>query len=111
MEMEQALGPDIAMVLDECPPPLDRAYNERSPAPTAGPSAAAPRTAGPTRRSLASCRAASSRICVCRAPLSCSELDFPGYAIGGLAVGETKEQMYATLDVTCPALPATSRAT
>ncbi|MFN3333661.1 MAG: tRNA-guanine transglycosylase, partial [Caldilinea sp.] len=34
------------------------------------------------------------------------QLDFPGYAIGGLAVGETKEQMYETLDVTCPAMPA-----
>ncbi len=33
-------------------------------------------------------------------------LDFPGYAIGGLAVGETKAQMYSTLDYTCPALPA-----
>ncbi len=32
--------------------------------------------------------------------------DFPGYAIGGLSVGETKEQMYATLDVTVPELPA-----
>jgi tRNA-guanine family transglycosylase len=31
------------------------------------------------------------------------QLDFPGYAIGGLAVGETKEAMYATLDFTCPA--------
>ena len=27
MEIEQALGPDIAMVLDECPDPLDYAYN------------------------------------------------------------------------------------
>ncbi|MFQ3669045.1 MAG: tRNA guanosine(34) transglycosylase Tgt, partial [Fimbriimonadaceae bacterium] len=35
-----------------------------------------------------------------------TSLDFPGYAIGGLAVGETKEQMVATLDETCPALPA-----
>ena len=33
-------------------------------------------------------------------------MDFTGYAVGGLAVGETKEQMYATLDVTCPLLPA-----
>ena len=32
-------------------------------------------------------------------------MDFPGYAIGGLAVGETKEQMYNTLDATCPHLP------
>jgi len=34
------------------------------------------------------------------------ELDFPGYAIGGLSVGERPEEMYATLDVTCPVLPA-----
>jgi queuine tRNA-ribosyltransferase len=33
-------------------------------------------------------------------------LDFPGYAVGGLAVGETKEEMYATLDVTMPLMPA-----
>ncbi len=33
------------------------------------------------------------------------EIGFPGYAIGGLSVGETAEQMYAMLDVTCPALP------
>jgi queuine tRNA-ribosyltransferase len=34
------------------------------------------------------------------------ELDFPGYAIGGLSVGEPPAQMYEMLDVTCPALPA-----
>ena len=34
-----------------------------------------------------------------------SELDFPGYAVGGLSVGEAPEDMYTTLDVTCPALP------
>jgi queuine tRNA-ribosyltransferase len=33
------------------------------------------------------------------------ELDFPGYAIGGLSVGETKEQMYAILDTTVSDLP------
>src|SRR5690606_30767171 len=33
------------------------------------------------------------------------ELDFPGYAIGGLAVGETKQAMYDTLDTTVPLLP------
>lgn len=33
------------------------------------------------------------------------ELDFPGYAIGGLSVGETKEEMYATLEATIPHLP------
>ncbi len=34
-----------------------------------------------------------------------AELDLPGYAIGGLAVGETHEEMYHILDVTVPCLP------
>ena len=34
-----------------------------------------------------------------------SELDLPGYAIGGLAVGESHEEMYHILDVTVPHLP------
>ena len=33
-----------------------------------------------------------------------SEMDLPGYAIGGLAVGETHEQMYNILDATVPYL-------
>ena len=31
-------------------------------------------------------------------------MDFHGYAVGGLSVGESPEDMYKTLDVTCPAL-------
>ena len=42
--------------------------------------------------------------------VSCAEqlidLDFPGYAIGGLSVGEPPAQMYEILEVTCPVLPA-----
>lgn len=34
------------------------------------------------------------------------ELDLPGYAIGGLAVGETHEQMYDVLDHVVPELPS-----
>lgn len=34
-----------------------------------------------------------------------SELDLDGYAIGGLAVGESHEEMYHILDVTVPNLP------
>ncbi len=33
------------------------------------------------------------------------ELDFPGYAIGGLSVGEPGEEMYSMLDITVPLLP------
>lgn len=32
-------------------------------------------------------------------------IGFDGYAVGGLAVGETQEEMFATLDVTVPHLP------
>ena len=34
-----------------------------------------------------------------------AKLDLPGYAIGGLAVGETHEEMYHILDVTLPYAP------
>ncbi len=35
-----------------------------------------------------------------------SELDLPGYAIGGLAVGESHEEMYRIIEATVPYLPA-----
>lgn len=34
-----------------------------------------------------------------------ADMDFPGYAVGGLSVGETPQQMYDVLDVTVPAMP------
>ena len=34
-----------------------------------------------------------------------ASLDAPGIAIGGLSVGETKEEMHTTLDVVTPLLP------
>ncbi len=36
---------------------------------------------------------------------SLTQIDFPGYSIGGLAVGEGQEQMLAVLDFTLPQLP------
>ena len=107
MEIEQALGADIAMVLDECAPPLDRAYNE----------VALVRT----HRWAERCKMAHNRPDQAlfgivqggifpdlrlQSAAFLTQFDFPGYAVGGLAVGESKEQMYATLDETCPALPA-----
>jgi len=35
-----------------------------------------------------------------------ADLDFPGYAVGGLSVGESPQEMYQILDVVCPAMPA-----
>ncbi len=34
-----------------------------------------------------------------------AEMDFPGYGIGGLSVGEPKDIMYEVLDYTTPHLP------
>ena len=34
-----------------------------------------------------------------------TEIDFPGYSIGGLSVGESKDTMYRILDATVPLLP------
>ncbi len=34
-----------------------------------------------------------------------TEMNFPGYAVGGLSVGESKIDMYRTLEVTLPLLP------
>ena len=35
-----------------------------------------------------------------------TKLDFPGYAIGGLSVGEAPEDMYRMIDITAPVLPS-----
>jgi queuine tRNA-ribosyltransferase len=35
-----------------------------------------------------------------------ADLDFPGYAVGGLSVGEAPAEMYRILDLVCPAMPA-----
>ena len=40
-----------------------------------------------------------------RAAAELSEMDFPGYSIGGLSVGEPNEQMYEVLGATVPELP------
>jgi queuine tRNA-ribosyltransferase len=103
---QEDLGADIIMCLDECPEPLDRKYNEEALTRT---HAWAARCREAKRRPdqalfgivqggiFPDLRVESAR--------TLRALDFLGYAVGGLSVGETKEQMYATLDVTVPELP------
>lgn len=111
IDIQHHLGADIIMCFDECPPPLDRDVVR----------AACDRTHAWARRCLAyhhqaqrggkqalfgivqggvfpDLRAQSAQTLL--------ELDFPGYAVGGLAVGETKAQMHTTLEATVPLLPA-----
>jgi len=107
IETQELLGADIIMCLDECAEPLDRDYLEQALKRT---HAWAERCRAAQRRDdqalfgilqggiFPDLRRESARFL--------TSLDFPGYAIGGLSVGETKEQMYATLEVTIPELPA-----
>ncbi len=106
IEIQNNLGADIIMAFDECPPPLDRDYNEIALART---HAWAARCREHHRRGeqalfgivqggiFPDLREQSAEFLM--------ELDFPGYAIGGLAVGETKAQMQATVEVVNSFLP------
>jgi len=104
--IQEQLGPDIAMCLDECAPPLDRAYNEQALARThtwAERCRAAHRRADQALFGIVQggvfpdLREESARFI--------ASLGFPGHAIGGLSVGETKEQTYTTLDLMDACLP------
>ncbi len=105
--IQEALGADIIMAFDECPPPLDRDYNRR----------ALDRThAWAARCQAAKTRADQALFGIVQGGIFpdlreesaryLTGLDFPGYAIGGLAVGESKAQMHATLEVVNAVLPA-----
>jgi queuine tRNA-ribosyltransferase len=108
MEIQQNLGADIIMCFDECPPPKDRPVVERAVARTSA-WAARCRSAHPADEVQAlfgiqqggifpDLRADSTARLV--------DLDFPGYAIGGLAVGESKAEMAATLEACVDMLPS-----
>lgn len=110
VDIERALGSDIAMVFDVCAPyPCSPEEAEESHRRTVE---WAVRTReyltrlgtdqaffgivqGAMRRDL---REASARALV--------DLDFPGYGIGGLSVGEPKPLMYEVLDWIVPLMPA-----
>lgn len=108
MEIQHNLGADIIMAFDECPVSDDRAAVEKALINTHHWAARclAHHQAANTNQTLfgivqggifPDLRAESANALV--------SMDFPGYAIGGLAVGETKPQMYATLDAVMPLLP------
>jgi len=108
VEIQAKLGSDIAMVLDHVvplpsPPDVVRDATER------------------TVRWAQRCREAAKRddqalFAIVQGGLDgdlrvrCAEqlakLQFDGYAVGGLSVGETPEEMVRTLDLTVPAMPA-----
>jgi queuine tRNA-ribosyltransferase len=106
IEIQQKLGADIIMAFDECAPPNDRAYNEQ----------ALERTTAWAQRCLdAKTRPDQALFGIIQggvfpdlrtqSALWTADRPFDGIAIGGLSVGESKDEMHAVLDIVLPLLP------
>jgi queuine tRNA-ribosyltransferase len=108
MQIQENLGADIIMAFDECPKPDQRDIVESAVRRTSA-WAARCREAHPDDTVQALFGIQQGGIYEDLRQESTDflkSLGFPGYAVGGLAVGETKEQMYTTLDFAAPILPA-----
>ncbi len=116
MQIQSNLGSTIAMAFDECPLSVaERRYVRRfccAYDPLAG--AVKKRNAASEQSGIrlikSSCcleltRAENFSDIRMNYAKRISELDLDGYAIGGLAVGETHEQMYQIIEETVPYLP------
>lgn len=108
MEIQNDLGSDIIMAFDECIPyPAEHDYAKRS----------IERTTRWAKRCLESHKYPEKQALFgivqggmyedlrIQSAKELVKLDFPGYSIGGLSVGEPAELMYNMLDVTVPLLP------
>jgi queuine tRNA-ribosyltransferase len=109
MEIQAALGSDVAMVLDECPP---------LPSPREAVAAAVARTTRWAERSrtayleaegpgvpFAIVQGGTFEELRARSAEALVALDFPGYAIGGVSVGEPPEAIAAVARTTAALLP------
>jgi queuine tRNA-ribosyltransferase len=111
LEAEAALGPDICMILDHCPPgdsprEVVRAAMDRT--------SRWAREAADIRRDIL----ADGQLCFAIVQggtdlelrrehvETLAQLDFDGFALGGLSVGEPIPQMHATLADIAPRMPA-----
>ena len=108
VQIQEALGSDVAMVLDQVVPLPNSAETIREASERSVRWAARSRDAH--RRTDQAQFGIVQGGLDARLRVECAEqlarLDFPGYAVGGLSVGETPEAMYRILDATVPALPA-----
>jgi queuine tRNA-ribosyltransferase len=94
IEIQQKLGSDIAMAFDHVVE-LPNTFSEIKQA------------CDRSTRWAERCRQVANHPYVLRqnSARELVSMDFPGYAIGGLSVGETPEEMYQTLEISCPELP------
>ncbi|MDI9260547.1 tRNA guanosine(34) transglycosylase Tgt [Alicyclobacillus sendaiensis] len=109
MAIENALGADIIMQLDECPPyGATRSYLETSLRRTlAWAKRCKEAHARPEEQALFGIVQGGEHLDLRRQAVEALvELDLPGYAIGGLSVGEPKPLMYEILSHVAPLLPA-----
>jgi queuine tRNA-ribosyltransferase len=106
IQIQENLGADIIMAFDECSDPNDHAYTKTAMERTHRWAERCFEAKNRTDQALfgivqgginPELRTESARFI--------SSLPFPGIAIGGLSVGETKNEMLATLDLVCHALP------
>ncbi len=114
MEIQCALGSDIAMVFDECIPyPAEYSYAEKSVQLTT-------RWARQCKEYLAGKKHPSAvpklfgivqggmyKDLRSRSLADLAEIGFDGYAVGGLSVGEPKEEMYDIISHITPQMPET----
>ena len=106
VRVQEQLGADIIMALDECPDPMDRDYNR----------AALDRTHHWAERCLrAHLRSDQALFGILQGGIFpdlrqesarfLTSLGFAGYALGGLSVGEPKTKTWEMLDIAVPLLP------
>jgi queuine tRNA-ribosyltransferase len=107
MEIQEALGADIIMVLDECLPyPVEREYAGSSVDLTLRWAERCKKVHKNHRQALFGIvQGATFRDLRIRCARELVDMDFPGYAIGGLSVGETPRMMYEIIDYTLDELP------
>ncbi|ATW23959.1 tRNA guanosine(34) transglycosylase Tgt [Candidatus Formimonas warabiya] len=107
MEIEMALGADIAMAFDECAPyPCEIKDVQRAVERTATWAARCKEAHRHSYQALFGIvQGGTIRELREKSARDITSLGFPGYAIGGLSVGEPKPLMYQVLDYTVPLLP------
>jgi queuine tRNA-ribosyltransferase len=116
VEIQCLLGSDIQMQLDECVAlPASREETEAAMRRSLGwaercraafAQASERGQAGPGQALFGIVQGGTDDALRQRSAEALVAMDLPGYAIGGLAVGEPQEAMLATLDTTTPRLPA-----
>ncbi|HEX8599953.1 MAG TPA: tRNA guanosine(34) transglycosylase Tgt [Chloroflexia bacterium] len=109
MRVEEELGADIIMVLDECTSyPSSHEYNQKALRRTHSWAERCLRAHSRQDQALFGIIQGSTYLDLRKeSARTLAELDFPGYAVGGLSVGEPKEEMHAMLEETVPLLPST----